>query len=64
MLSVEDKLYILKLMKFFITKHYRIGKSTVGDIKRNKSMLEVFKKNTEDMGVKKASHKSDEIWRI
>ena len=30
MLSVEDKRYILKLMKFFVT---RIGKSTVGDIR-------------------------------
>ena len=27
-------------------------------------MLEVFKKNTEDMGMKKASHRSDEICKI
>ena len=45
MLSVEDKLYILKLIEvltLLITKHYGIGKSTVRDIKRNKSKLEVF----------------------
>ena len=29
----------------FITKHYGIGNSTVGDIKRNMSKLEVFKNN-------------------
>ena len=54
MLSVEDKLSYYSLIT-----NYGIGKSTVGDIKRNKSKLEVFKKNTEDMGMKKASHKSD-----
>ena len=64
MLSVEDKLYILKVIEVLTLKHYGIGKSTVGDIKINKSKLEVFKKNTEDMGMKKASHKSDKIWRI
>ena len=29
---------------------------------KTKSKLEVFKKNTEDMGMKKARHKSNEIW--
>ena len=32
--------------------------------RRHKSKLEVFKKNTDDIGMKKASYKSDEIWRI
>ena len=40
MLSVEDKLYILKLILH--SYNYGIGKSTVRDIKRNKSKLEVF----------------------
>ena len=55
---------IIKIIEVLTLLYYGIGKSTVGDIKRNKSKLEVFKKNTEDMGMKKASHKSDEIWRI
>ena len=61
-LSVEDKLDILKLIEAgtshsIIADRYGIGKSTVGDIKKNKSRLEVFKKKTEDMGMKKACQK-------
>ena len=40
---------------------YGIGKSTVGD-KENKSKLEVFKKKTEDMSMKKASQKVMKLW--
>ena len=47
-LSVEDKLVILKLIEAgtsysLITERCGIGRSTVGDIKRNKSKLKVKK---------------------
>ena len=44
-LSVEDKLEVLKLIESgtsysTITRQYGIGKSTVGDIKKNRIKLE------------------------
>ena len=59
-LSVEDKANCSSYT--LITKHYGIGKSTEGDIKRNKSKK--YLQRTQDMSMTKASHKSDEICRI
>ena len=60
-LSVEDKLEILKIDSgisyTIITLQYGIGKSTVGNIKKNRSKLLEFKVKTVDMGMKKASLK-------
>ena len=61
-LGVEDKLEILKLIDSgtsytIITLQYGIAKSTVGNIKKNRSKLLEFKAKTVDMGMKKASLK-------
>ena len=63
-LSVEDKLEVLKLIDSgtshsTITRQYGIGigKSTVGDIKKNRIKLEQFKKKTVEMGMKTANIK-------
>ena len=66
MLSVEDKLEVLKLIDSetsysTITRQYGIGKSTVGDIKKNRIKLEQFKKKTVEMGMKTANTKAMKI---
>ena len=62
-LSVEDKLEVLKLIDngtsySTITRKYGIGKSTVGDIKKNRIKLEQFKKKTVEMGMKTVNIKA------
>ena len=63
-LSVEDKLEVLKLIDSktsysTIAGQYGIGKSTVGDIKKNRiKLVEQFKKKTVEMGMKTANIKA------
>ncbi len=57
-LSIEDKLDILKLIECgtsytVISERYGIGRSTFGDIKKRKSQLESFKRRLQDMGMKR-----------
>ncbi len=65
-LSIEDKLDILKLIECetsytVISEKYGIGRSTVGDIKKQKSKLESFKRRLQDMGMKKIESKTMKI---
>ncbi len=55
-LCIKDKLDILKLIECgtsytVISERYGIGRSTFGDIKKQKSQLESFKRS--DMGTQK-----------
>ena len=54
-LSIEDKLEIIKLIDksvsyTIICEQYGIGRSTVGDIKKNRAKIISFKKNLVEMG--------------
>ncbi len=60
---LKNKLEVLKLIDSgtsysTITRQYGIGKSTVGDIKKNRIKLEQFKKKTVEMGMKTANIKA------
>lgn len=57
-LTIEDKLDILKLIDKSVSYHviaekYSIGKSTVGDIKKNRDKIMKFQQDATDMGMKK-----------
>ena len=57
-LTIEEKLEILDSIKTgtsytVISERYRVGRSTMADIKRNASKLEKIKQKTVEMGFKK-----------
>lgn len=56
-LSISDKLEVIKLLEqsvsyAIICERFGIGRSTVGDIKKNREKIIYFKKETEGMGMK------------